>query len=301
MENSQIEELKLKLDNLKIRAGIPIVRKGNGKLDDSKFGGKPWLNPGEEYPCCSNCGQPMPLVLQVNLDRIPSSLMGAFGGGILQFFYCQNTVYCRHDTGLYSTTAEECQALMGNYDLIKERVKDMLTNEPLGVSADFKDGIYKIVVTETLKDCVSECGSWSPFSEGQLVRIVHPIGLGSDFDLPPIEYALPPHTIVDWQEVEDFPSGGECKWDLDVELDDEELDILHEDLLHDGHKIGGWATWVQSSEYPGCPTCDRLMDRLLFQVDIDDDLNLMWGDAGTGYIFQCPEHHDRVAFLWQCC
>jgi uncharacterized protein YwqG len=300
MEGLEIEQLKSKLDNFRTRSALPIVREGDGASDASKFGGKPWLNIGEEYPLCSNCSKPMPLFLQVNLNHIPASLTKKFGEGILQFFFCNNTVFKYHDTGLSATTVEECQTLMMDYDLVHDSVKDKLTNQPLGISGDYEDDVYKIKVTEILQACDSECNSWEPFSAGQLVRIVQPNELCADFELPKIQDAFDPKIIVAWRENDDYPSPTDCVWEFNLEIDDDESDLMYDYLHQQGDKLGGYASWVQSAESPLCPTCDQPMDRLLFQLDSNHNLDWMWGDAGTGYILQCPEHKDRVAFLSQC-
>ena len=67
-----------------------------------------------------------------------------------------------------------------------------------------------------------------------------------------------------------------------------------------GDKLAGWPRWIQDIEYPNCPICDRIMNQLIFQLDSDDNLPFLWGDAGTGYLVQCREHKDKVAFFWQC-
>lgn len=55
----------------------------------------------------------------------------------------------------------------------------------------------------------------------------------------------------------------------------------------------------EAEEFPNCPDCDRLMDRLIFEFASDDNIPYLWGDCGTGYILQCPECKDRVTFLHQ--
>ncbi|WP_104901104.1 DUF1963 domain-containing protein [Nostoc sp. 'Peltigera membranacea cyanobiont' N6] len=89
---SKLEQLKKKLSGVKRLAWKPIVQEGDGDLTVSKFGGKPWLNADEEWPCCPNCGKPIQLFLQLNLDELPQNLNTKFGNGILQFFYCTNEI-----------------------------------------------------------------------------------------------------------------------------------------------------------------------------------------------------------------
>jgi hypothetical protein len=54
----------------------------------SKFGGTPWLAPGEPWPACTACGRPMPLFLQLDLGTLPAEAGARWGTGLLQLFYC---------------------------------------------------------------------------------------------------------------------------------------------------------------------------------------------------------------------
>jgi hypothetical protein len=65
-------------------------------------------------------------------------------------------------------------------------------------------------------------------------------------------------------------------------------------------KLAGWPAWIQNVEYPNCPRCGRRMV-LVFQVDSEDNVPFMFGDAGCGHVTQCPEHKEVVAFAWACC
>ena len=83
-------------------------------------------------------------------------------------------------------------------------------------------------------------------------------------------------------------------------LTDEEAEALAEqDFPRSGEKLRGWPAWVQSVEYPSCPECGRRME-LLLQIDSEQNLPYMFGDAGIGHITQCPEHRDQLAFGWAC-
>jgi len=69
----------------------PQVGDGDGTPFDSKFAGIPWLGKAEPWPACQNCGEPVPLFLQLDLDTLPEALRGEFGRGLLQLFYCTNS------------------------------------------------------------------------------------------------------------------------------------------------------------------------------------------------------------------
>jgi uncharacterized protein YwqG len=67
---------------------IPQVEEGAGAPDASRFGGTPWLRPGESWPACFGCGRPMQFFLQLNARDLPQPAAQALEGGMVQFFYC---------------------------------------------------------------------------------------------------------------------------------------------------------------------------------------------------------------------
>ncbi|MEH1897802.1 MAG: DUF1963 domain-containing protein [Nostoc sp.] len=294
---SKLEQLKKKLSGVKRLAWKPIVQEGDGDLTVSKFGGKPWLNADEEWPCCPNCGKPIQLFLQLNLDELPQNLNTKFGNGILQFFYCTNEIIVEHDTGLYGRTVEECETLMMNLP------HDMPIKGRIGVHVDWQGDIGKVKILACEQDCVSDCEGWSPFSRCQLVRIFKPKIPSAFFEIPEIGNLFEPKLIVGWKEVDDYPNWLEID-DFETTLDEDEKDFLDEILMEELHqgsdKLAGWADWVQHPEYPDCPICKHPMNEFVFQFESDDNIPYMWGDGGVGYIVQCPEHKETVAFFWQC-
>lgn len=177
----ELERLKQKLTSVKRLAWRPIVQEGDGDLTASKFAGKPWLNAGEKWPVCPNCGKPMQLFLQLNLDELPENLNSRFGSGIFQFFYCTNVVSINHDVGLYGRTVEECEALM------RHLPQELLAKRIIGTSVDWEDGLGKIKFLEIQQHCAIDCEGWEAFSKCQIVRIVQPTNTAADFEIPEVE------------------------------------------------------------------------------------------------------------------
>jgi uncharacterized protein YwqG len=66
----------------------PLTVSNDSAETASKFAGTPWLAKNETWPTCQQCHKPMPLFLQLNLERLPASLTDTFGTGLLQLFYC---------------------------------------------------------------------------------------------------------------------------------------------------------------------------------------------------------------------
>jgi hypothetical protein len=76
------------LNPYKRPAWKPRIKAGPGPITHSKFGGRPWLPPGEPWPECPNCMQPMQFFMQLDLSKVPEDVQGDFGEGLLQLFYC---------------------------------------------------------------------------------------------------------------------------------------------------------------------------------------------------------------------
>lgn len=237
----------------------PVVEEGDGPGAASKFGGVPWTQWDAPWPHCGWCNHPLPLFLQLDLDRLPEAMGGAFGSGLLQLFYCMR---------------EECQG----------------------------------------------SGGWDPFDHtlGR-VRVIRPRNEWAASP-PATAHQLPAKRIVRWDPIDDLPSpeeSEECGFtssydfddglvrfecpevDLDVQIPIDQVAV--EELVESqtGDKLGGWPAWGQGVEYPYCPRCGRRMI-LVFQLDSEDNIPFMFGDAGCGHITQCPEHKDVVAFGWAC-
>jgi hypothetical protein len=291
-EDLALESLKDKLKDFKKVAALPIIQAGDGDLLASKLSGKPWLSPSEDYPICPNCGNPMQPIVQINLDRIPASFGGKFGGGLLQFFYCGNTVVANHDSGLRVTKSDPEDILSELHEEAIENVKNLLIEGANWVTVEWdrEEIVGRVIVSEVTQNCAIECNGWEPFSLCQLVRIVQPTSPSKDFDLPSIDDRLEPQSIVGWEEIEDYPNLMELdEFDNETIADEDERDLYFDgDLNCLGDKLGGWIS--DDPCYPDCPDCEGPMNQLIFQtsceyVSIKNDVNIV----------QCPIHKQRVA------
>ena len=284
--NETLSIVKAKVSHFKKAAWRPLVEIRDGDRTASKFAGHPWLGTDEVWPICPKCQEPMQFFLQLNLDELPTALTDKFGKGLLQFFYCTSDVDCE---GWPPYSGCKCLRII----------------QPEGAP-------LPIDIPEIQSNSLSKL----------------------------IEGPFQPQVIVGWQKMDDYPNLIEVKERQRVSVTDDELlkvatdrllegsdcledfddfsyaderercyirDRIVENFMLDaamipfeGDKLAGWPYWVQDVEYPKCPTCDRLMDTLIFEFASDDHVPYLWGDVGTGYILQCPEHKEQVAFLWQC-
>ena len=79
-------------------------------------------------------------------------------------------------------------------------------------------------------------------------------------------------------------------------------EMKYQELVGDSphHQVGGYPSFTQTD--PRSQDDPRI---LLFQLDSDDDLGLMWGDMGVAHFFIHPDDLARcdfsnVAYNWDC-
>jgi hypothetical protein len=167
-------------------------------------------------------------------------------------------------------------------------------------------------------DCQGQ-GGWEPFADDlSRVRIVQ--GSGAAGPAPKGVEIFPAFRIVGWKSFDDYPHPGEHEglglrrtYDFkaktvrvvcaspSLDVVSSEMDGLAEAIANaqPKDKLSGWPAWVQGVEYPSCPRCEKTM-QLVLQLDSEDHVPFMWGDAGCAHITQCAEHKDVVAFGWAC-
>ncbi|EYF07077.1 ankyrin repeat domain-containing protein [Chondromyces apiculatus] len=144
---------------------------------------------------------------------------------------------------------------------------------------------------------------YEPFSPGHLVRIVRSANLRKGgLAIPPQGLSpLPQKAITGWKQVSDTPfrEAGSQPWHrykADIPSEAEETTFK---LNVKEDKLCGWPSWVQDASYPTSKKRGVELDRLLFQINSSNNLPVMFGDNGVGYILQASKAPDHVAFQWQ--
>lgn len=176
-----------------------------------------------------------------------------------------------------------------------------LNKLPSAVGGKFGHGLLQFfycISDEPL--CEVDCEAFFPFSKSVLVRILQPETLFKSNEKETFSGTFPPKLITGWEELEDYPNWEEGEDLMRIGLNEEQWDEVSEaGFPRGGDKLAGYPMWIQSIEYPDCPLCGERM-RLLFQMDSDDNIPHLFGDAGCGHITQCKNHKDQLAFGWAC-
>lgn len=243
-------------------AYTPVLEEATCGPTDSHYGGDPWMKDGEEWPVCAACKHPLQFFLQVNLGDAPKDIQDKFGTGLLQFFYCTW----------------------------------------VGTESWMDPASGKLVQKMTM--CIEEPET----VQNHLVRIVDPSAKGAVLASPQMEKPFPTKKIVSWKPVEDYTIESEEYegTDVDFEAFETEAEAQGHNLIDDFYeihsnddKLGGWPNMFQGLWYPPCKTCGEPMKNFLYEGIKYPAVDYEWGDGGTGYIFQCPEHRDMLAFTYQ--
>ena len=284
--NPALELINNKISHLKKKAWFPITVRQDGDLTTSKFAGKPWLSADETFPRCGCCNNLMRFFFQLNLEQVPNSLKGEFGEGLLQFFYCVDCDDSQPFSQSHLVRIIQPLDKPAQYEL--PYFQDNWTDDPM--LRDSKGQfIAKIIV------------NWKETTDYPNWMEVESTGVTlSDEDV----HFLMSASNIEESELADlsYLDDAERAYDLLCQRSAIIHQIMEEGnfLLSEKDRLAGYPHWVQDPEYPNCPICDRSMDRLIFQFASDDNITYLWGDCGTGYFLQCPEHKEQVTFLWQC-
>jgi hypothetical protein len=249
-------------------AWTPVLKRGDGPVTCSKYGGLPWLARGESWPECTSCGRPLSLFLQLDLDALPAELERRFGRGLLQLFYCPEAGGddCFEDDGWepFSGKAQRVR-------IVHPGRETSVPKKPAGLAALPAKRI----------------AGWKAAEDWPRWQELEELGLTShyDFDAKRVQVRCRPLKLVSAK----FPMESLA---VDSAVADAGFDCIGED------KLAGWPCWIQGVEYPACPRCGSRM-RPLYQLT-GDPLRFMFGDAGIGHVTQCARHRDVVAFGWAC-
>ncbi|WP_319419507.1 pentapeptide repeat-containing protein [Pleurocapsa sp. FMAR1] len=282
--NPALELINSKINPLQRKAWFPITVKQDGDLTTSKFAGKPWLNADESFPCCGCCNNWMRFFFQLNLEQVPNNIKGEFGKGLLQFFYCVDCDDWQPFSESHLVRIIEPQGETAEYEL--PHFQDNWSDDSLVKKSNGKFPARIIVnwkETTDYPDWIDAESTGVTLNDEQFKTF---LSGGNQEELE------------DFSHLSDFQK--------EYSLRSQRSEIVHHIMDEasmlplERDKLSGYPRWVQDPEYPNCPICDHSMDRLIFEFASDDNIPYLWGDVGTGYFLQCPEHKKQVTFLWQC-
>ena len=162
-----------------------------------------------------------------------------------------------------------------------------------------------------------ECFPWglSDEEEGQWVirrypnpstarlRVISPAGTQELTVGPCAVSGSPVKSLPDWEGLDSTCKEAAdlcCAIDADSPWEEYDAALLRNGCLNDyATLVGGHARWVQGEAVNSCRQCGEQL-RFVAQIDSEEPANLMWGDVGLVYIFQCPVHSDVFHLELQC-
>lgn len=282
----------------------PVLRlaanpKHQPQLWESKVGGVPYRLKGAAWPMSTE-KHPRPLVFlaQVNLSEANAggkALPDFPSAGLLQFFIL-NSEFMGADAMFGADGGNaDLAGPEGNYRVlyIPQVVQDASKLETAGPRPEYNPDEVARLKAGGYTSLINDTGLiWEqlPFD---MVKTFPPpaVALSHIADREPVSGADNLAATVLGKPARELWQGDGTRVDLASEL---------YDLSPGGHKVGGYPNFTQGDprQKPGEWT-------LLFQLDSDPALNLMWGDVGTANFFIRPadlkkRDFSRVAYHWDC-
>ena len=108
--------------------------------------------------------------------------------------------------------------------------------------------------------------------------------------------------LGDWESVPSVPHYDDDQIDIAPQLLEAWPDLEVAALQPwSGEQLGGWPFWAQGAHTLNCPECGEPM-RFRFQLSSEAEALIpsLFAAEGTGQIFQCECHPERLAWIWAC-
>ncbi|MBC7863746.1 MAG: DUF1963 domain-containing protein [Bacteroidia bacterium] len=165
------------------------------------------------------------------------------------------------------------------------------------------NGLVQLFYCTTIDPhCESDLDAFFPFSKSVECRKID-ISADPIKTEPEIDEVFQEKEIIGWIEKDDYPHSEEFELlGIDLEIEEEVYTLMEErniGLTIQDDKLFGWPYWVQSNEYPNDRKTNKQME-LLFQLESEDNLPYMFGDAGIGHLTQSPDNENELGFGWAC-
>lgn len=172
---------------------------------------------------------------------------------------------------------------------------------PPGMPYPHREGMAQLFYcTNADPLCEVDHEAWQPFGKSVVARWLTPDELARPHEPAQDPIGVPVAVVVGWEQGAPELPGYEEDVPPPPDGPDGEPTEIDEALRpRAGDKVGGWPAWVQGPEYPACPLCKTQMVYLL-QLESNGLCHHQFGDLGAGYLCQCPNHPEVMAFGWAC-
>ncbi|KAL0235097.1 hypothetical protein GEMRC1_001679 [Eukaryota sp. GEM-RC1] len=110
--------------------------------------------------------------------------------------------------------------------------------------------------------------------------------------------------ITEWEpfteyDGDDFPLEKYTNQGFSFNQIDTIIDMIHRSSVFKD-KLMGAPAWCQGPEYSKCKKCG-IQKRHVFHIESNQNVDIMFGDMGSGQLQQCPNCKDVFSFGWACC
>jgi predicted DNA-binding WGR domain protein len=245
---------------------FPIFEDTDGTLIDSKFGGTPALLPDEEIPRCSTRGTPMQLILQLNLDQLPTELAGQLGQGLIQIFLSLDFDATEDDEAFFEKAVPRVEPTQ----ICRLIALDQIAHEPVTLPIGAFSG--------------KRITGWTRAASYPHV---------DEYTQHGIDYESFPEN-----EEEDIIVKAACEeFNVRFVSDDDEIQWeISPDI--DGCRLWGHPAWYGDKLIKICNVCAQPM-RMIFEFEtVDMHMPVGFGWFRKAQLMQCENHKDQMGLIW---
>lgn len=287
-----IPELQELLKKTRVNIVRMILQKSNETLalTASKLGGMGYLPIGETYPSQTD-GTPLALLVQINFAQLKDAVdltqwsQSLPNTGILQVYIGNTDLYGADFDNPYPSdtyqvrywTDTESPVNQADLDNAVASAKAVFAKEDYALPFSIEDEF-----AITFRQAVQSYNINAYDHDGMIAKIIPEIGD---------------------RYIDDYIENSLKAKELD-NVDPYDIIDQYQDLASiGGHQLLGYPYFTQSDprEYN-----ESLKNHiLLFQIDTDDNLDIMWGDAGVANFFITPEallarDFSQMVYNWDC-
>jgi len=273
--NVSFADVDTVLDRWAETTSLPCLRVemtgGPTGVFDSKFGGKPYLPPGFDYPVNTNPHtehKPLKLLAQLNFGHLPR-LPGFPTQGILQFYIANQEDEDTFGLDLDNLTQQSAFRVVYHSDVIEDESR--LLEPPPETHASY----------------------YFPLEKDSRIEVTM-----ATQPMPSTDFRFDVAFMDAYRQV--IPTQAAASFDLPEAVIEHIDEVLR--VKSTGHRIGGYPFFTQTDPREDDET---LRDHTVMLLQIDSDDEVCWGDVGVANFFITPDALARrdfsnVIYTWDC-
>ena len=274
----------------------------------SKWGGRPYLQQGEQWPKCSECGHNMMFWCQLRAADLPAELRAAYvpsqlsSSALFQHFGCDGRDGCEVNSGDVLFTSFEAATIDEAESEDRDDGDAASSHGTPKTNGRRRKAAPTKAKSKAKKQKKKANLTYCESDDCVYLRWIEPNGAED-----PAERAKPDEGVrigsgerllTAWRRVTDYPESQEYD-DLELELEDEDA-AADKWLNVKQDKLGGFASWEQCPDFGECEQCGGAMSFFMQYEGNGHESNISSHTNGVITITTCLKHPNVLRYAYNC-